>query len=660
MCAIAGLLHLDPAPPPRRETLQAMVDCLAHRGPDGQGLWLDDRAALGHARLSLVDLQGGAQPLCNEDHSLQLVFNGEVYNHRELRQGLERRGHRLRTGSDAEVVLHLYEEQGDDAVQALNGPFAFALWDQRQRRLLLARDRVGMRPLLWTQQGARLAFASEAKALLSLPGQHRALDLLALAETLQLWSPLAPRTAFEGIHALPPGHTLSIDARGRHTLNRYWDWSFDIDPTLAARPMAELAEEARALLTDAVRLQRQADVPVGVLLSGGLDSSVLAALSAAHGGAGEPATQAFSLGFDDAEYDERSAQAAAQQGLALQAQVRVCGSADIAAAFPRAVWHAEQPLVRTAAAPLMLLAATVRQAGVKAVLSGEGADEVFAGYDLFKEAQLRRFVARNPSSHWRHRLLGRLYPYLRHSPTGPGSLASSTWQRQMPNLADPVFAHQPRLRSGTRALALIHPDLRPQLTRHPVHAELAAQLPLQARDWQPLARDQYLECHTLLSGHLLSAQGDRMAMAHGIELRHPFLDHRLIEWVGRLPAAFKLRGLREKRLLREAMRGHMPEAARQRTKQPYRTPDSRCFFDAQSQLHEAAQAVLAPSAVAASGLFDPAVVQALVAKCAAGRAIGYADNLAFVSVVSTLLLHQQFIAGAQLKPPSAAAARSLP
>ncbi|MBL8327845.1 MAG: asparagine synthase (glutamine-hydrolyzing) [Rubrivivax sp.] len=645
MCGIAGLFHHRSGRAPARDELKRLLGGVAHRGPDGQGLWQAAAVGLVHARLSLVDLAGGAQPLANEDGSLQLVCNGEIYNHHELRRDLRARGHVFRTASDSEVLVHLYEECGDALVDALDGPFALALWDARRQRLLLARDRVGMRPLVWTETADGLAFASEAKALLALPGQLRRLDALALAQCWAGWAPLEPRTVFEGIHSLPPGHTLSIEADGRRRLHRYWDWTFDVEPALAAQPTATLAEELRERLQASVRLQLQADVPVGVYLSGGLDSSALAALMPpdAHG-ADEPPRQAFSLRFEDAAFDEGAAQQQAARSLGAKHHSLLCTRADIAAAFRRAVWHAELPLLRSAPAPLMLLAQRVRECGIKAVLSGEGADELFAGYDLFKEAQVRRFIARQPHSLQRRRLLQRLHPHLQHSPVARGALGGAALLAGPHAPGEALFAHGPRLRAGLRALSLWRPEHLAGIDPPALEADFGAQLPPGSERWPALSRDQYLEAHTLLSGYLLGAQGDRMAMAHGVELRHPFLDHRLIEWAGRLPPRLKLNGLREKFLLREAMRGRLPEAVRGRVKQPYRAPDAASFFNARGEPADIVRECLSAEALTEAGWFEPARVARLVDKCAAGRAIGFADNMALLGVLSVQCLHRDLIA----------------
>ncbi|RFP80173.1 asparagine synthase (glutamine-hydrolyzing) [Hydrogenophaga borbori] len=637
MCGIAGLF--SPRQPPRREELAAMARALHHRGPDGQGVWHDGPIGLAHARLAIIDLDGGAQPMASADGRVQLVFNGEIFNYIELRAELRALGRHFRTDSDTEVLLQAYQAWGDGFLSRLNGQFAIGLWDAERQRLLLARDGVGIRPLFWTRMGERLAFASEAKALFALPAVPRALDPAGLAASLGWWAPLAPRTAFDGIHCLPPGHRLVVDAAGEH-LSRWWDWDFPDSDPFAPVDEDALADQLHALLVDAVRLQLRADVPVGAYLSGGLDSSILTTIIRRHT---DTPLRCFSLTFDEAEYDESAHQRLMVRHLDTRHSAIGCGRADIAAAFARSVWHAETPLVRTAPAPMLRLADSVRAAGYKVVLTGEGADEVFGGYDLFKEAKIRRFVARLPGSARRARAVERLYPWMARSPGGAHNVLAQRFftDSRVPD-GDPGFAHQTRLASTRRAWAFFTPEWQHRLAAHEPAAQWRARVPEAFAHWQPLARDQYTEAHTLMSGYLLAAQGDRMAMAASIEGRYPFLDPRVIAFAAALPPRLKMRGLREKLLLRQAFARELPPAIGQRTKQPYRSPDSASFFEDGQPLPWVRE-LLSEGSLREAGLFDAPAVARLSAKCAAGRAIGFADNMAFVGVLSTQLLHRQFV-----------------
>ena len=638
MCGIAGIYSLGSAAPARQAELAAMIGAIAHRGPDGDGFLCEDAIGLAHARLSIIDIAGGRQPIHNEDESVWVVFNGEIFNYIELRAELEQAGHRFYTQSDTEVIVHLYEAHGEDFVSHLNGQFAIALWDRRRRQLVLARDRTGIRPLFHTTVNGRLCFASEAKALFALPEVPRRIAPRALAEIFTFWAPLEPHCIFEGVESLPPGHVMVVTDDATR-LKRYWDWGFPSGEVDDRRSGEECADELRTLLIDAVRLQLRADVPVGAYLSGGLDSSIVTSLI--HHFTDTP-LRTFSVTFDDEEFDESAYQQQMVNYLGTtHSQIR-CTSADIAAAFPRAIWHAESPILRTAPTPLLMLSGLVRQQGYKVVLTGEGADEVFGGYDLFKEAKVRRFMARAPQSTSRPRLLSRLYPYLKHSPATSGAFAKAFFSEGMAHIDKPYYGHIPRWATTARTAQFFSAGLRESLRGFDAHAELAATLPAAIGDWPPLGRDQYIEAHTLMSGYLLSSQGDRMAMANSIEGRFPFLDHRLIEFANRLPSRYKLMGLTEKYLLKRSMKGLLPDGVRQRSKQPYRAPDSQSFFTGGRLVGYAAE-LLSPERVAAAGHFDPRAVSKLIEKCRSGRAIGFADNMAFVGILSTMCVDDMFI-----------------
>lgn len=637
MCGIAGIFDRDGRTHPAQGELEAMITRLKHRGPDGFGYYRAGPLGLAHARLSIIDIAGGGQPIHNEDRSLWVVFNGEIFNYLELRRDLELAGHSFYTHSDTEVIVHLYERYGLDFVAHLNGQFAIALWDVKQQRLVLARDRVGIRPLFYAEVRGRLVFGSEVKALFALPEVGRALNPEALAQIFTFWSTLGATTLFAGVNALPPGHILIADARSLR-VSRYWDWDFSA-PADTRRSVASYAEELRALLIDSVRLQLRADVPVGAYLSGGLDSSAITSLIKNFT---STPLRTFSVGFEDAEFDEAHYQQELVRYLDTDHSSLLCRREDIGAAFPRAVLHAESALLRTAPTPLMLLADRVRAAGYKVVLTGEGADEVFAGYDLFKEAKIRRFCARAPASIRRPRILERLYPYLKNSPTASPAYAQRFFSQGADAVDAPYFAHIPRWQTTQRSWQFFSPDLRHSLRDWDPYAAIRAWLPPEVAGWAPLNRDQYIEAHTLMSGYLLSSQGDRMAMAASIEARFPFLDHRVIEFANRLPVRYKLNVLNEKYILKQAMAGLLPESVRTRTKQPYRAPDSQSFFNDAMPLRYVA-AAFDEDALAQAGYFAPAPCAKLLTKCGAGRAVGFADNMAFVGILSTMLVNQTIV-----------------
>jgi asparagine synthase (glutamine-hydrolysing) len=403
--------------------------------------------------------------------------------------------------------------------------------------------------------------------------------------------------------------------------------------------LSQAAEQLRELLIDAVRLQLRADVPVGAYLSGGLDSSGIVAVAGKFACA---PLKTFSVAFADPEYDEREYQDTVARHLGAEHVTLHCSDRDIGEIFPRVVWHTELVVLPPPAAPLMLLSQLVRAHGFKVVLTGEGGDEVFGGYDLFKESKIRRFWSAHPQSHWRPLLLTRLYPYLRHSPVT--NVASTRWFfGQGLQMRDNAFyAHAPRWTATRSIWRFLSADARAELANFNPEDELASQLPAEIDSWSALARDQYVEVKTLLQGYLLASQSDRVGMANAVEGRVPYLDHRVIEFANQLSPRYKLRGLKEKVVLREALSGLLPEKITGRTKQPYRAPDSKCFFPNGRPLAYVAELTSSHS-VSRSGYFEPRAVHSLVEKCRSGRALGAADNMAFVGILSTLLLHTHFI-----------------
>ncbi len=637
MCGIAGALLLDGSA--EYPELTRMITTLRHRGPDGMNYFRSATCALAHARLSIIDLETGGQPMANEDESVWTVFNGEVFNFIELRAELQGRGHHFRTRSDTEVIVHAYEEYGDRFVDRLVGQFAIALWDVRRERLVLARDRVGIRPLFYACSGGRLLFASEVKAILTAAPDLAQLDEQGLAQIFTFWSTVGQRTIFKGVSSLPPGHLL-IAEEGSIRVEGYWEWLFPEGPGRTDMSIEEAAEELRALLTAAVRQQLRSDVPVGAYLSGGLDSSGISALAKDCGGP----LQTFSITFEDAEFDESEHQRRMAQYLGVRHSAIRCTARDIGDVFPELIWHTESPVLRTAPAPLMLLSKHVHEQGFKVALTGEGADEVFGGYDLFKEGKIRRFWARYPQSAWRPLLFSRLYPYLGHSPVANRHFARLFFGQRLQDLDSPFYAHLTRWSTTSSIFKLLSPELRASLSSFDLPGELEQQLPPRFAAWSDMARDQYIEVKTLLEGYLLSSQGDRVSLAHSVEGRLPYLDHRVIEFANSLSPRYKLRGLREKVLLRRALQPFVPESVLKRVKQPYRAPDSLCFFQGGEPLPYVKE-LLSASNLRRTGYFHPPAVGRLLEKCRTGRALGAGDNMAFVGVVSTLLLHEHFLGG---------------
>ncbi len=648
MCGIAGVIALGPtAPPPDLECLTRMAGALRHRGPDEFGVYRDRRAGLAHARLSIIDLTAGQQPLTNEDGTLWISFNGEIFNYVELRKELVALGHVFRTRSDTEVIVHAYEAWGDEAFARFNGQFAVALWDARRASLVLARDRLGVRPLYIAEHAGRLYFASEVKALFaadrSIP---RALDPEGLDETFTFWTVIAPRTAFQGISELRPGHVRTY-AGGVVRERAFWRARFPMGDEGKFRGSLDDAVVAvREALREATRLRMlRADVPVGSYLSGGLDSSLVAALALEFKG---NQFSTFSLRFEDDEYDESAFQSTMVRSLGSAHHEVVVSRQDIARAFREVIFHTERPILRTAPAPLFLLSKLVRDTGIKVVLTGEGADEMFAGYDLFREGKVRRFWARHPASTRRPQLLDRLYPYLARSPVAQRSLARHFFGRDLHRWREPGFAHSTRWETTGALKRLFSPAMRERASTHDAVGRLLASRPPEFEAWGALDQDAYLEMRTLLSGYLLSSQGDRMLMAHSVEGRFPFLDTNVVALASSLPAEYKLRVLDEKHVLKRASAGLVPSSIVRRPKQPYRAPDALSFLISDPATKEWVEEAMSERAIEAAGIFEASVVAQLWKKCRQREREGQlsnADNMAVVGILSTQVLDATYVRG---------------
>lgn len=644
MCGIVGVVDWSGERSPDEGLLRRMLGLIRHRGPDEFGVYLDRRAGIGCARLSVVDLVTGQQPISNKDRSLWIVFNGEVYNHVELRPALERAGHRFYTRSDTEVILHQYEQEGARCLERFNGQFAIAIWDARRGRLFLARDRLGVRPLFYAPLPGGLAFASEIKALLALPSISARLDAQALAQAFTFWAPLAPRTSFEGVLELPPGCYLELEQGDLPTPSRYWRLTFPPAGEEERLSAGEAAERLHYLLSDATRLRLRADVPVGSYLSGGLDSTLVAALARQY----IPHTLCtFSIAFEERAFDEREHQEAAISFLGTDHRRAECVNADIGAVFPKVVWHAEAPLLRTAPVPMFLLSRLVQESGIKVVLTGEGADEFLGGYDIYKEDKVRRFWARQPDSTWRPLLLRRLHPYVADLARSGDSYRAAFFGQWLDRVGEIGSSHLIRWRNTARLQRLFSPALRAALQEYNPATEFLTGVDGSLSAWSPLAQAQALEVATFMSPYLLSSQGDRVMAAHSVEGRFPFLDHRVVEFCGRLPPYLKVCGLREKAVLRRSAQGLLPPQVQQRPKQPYRAPIHPAFF---TRPLEYVERMLAPNALASTGLFDPQAVAHLVRKCRDGARVSESDDMALAGVLSTQLLHHLFVINFSARP----------
>ncbi|HZY88419.1 MAG TPA: asparagine synthase (glutamine-hydrolyzing) [Gemmataceae bacterium] len=585
MCGIAGVLYADPGRPADRAVLTAMGGAIAHRGPDGEGYWAEPGVGLVHRRLSIIDLGGGAQPLGNEDGSVQVVFNGEIYNFQELRAGLEARGHRFRTYSDTEVLVHLYEEEGEGLVGRLRGMFAFALWDRRRRRLLLARDRVGIKPLYVYRDAEKLLFGSEIKALLAHPGVARAIDVAGLEDYLAFGMVPGAGSIFRGVEKLPPAHVLvataaALDGRPR----RYWRLRFEPDD----RPTAEEWQEAvRAKVAEAVRLHLIADVPVGAFLSGGVDSGVVVASAA---GRARGPLQTFSIGFREEAFSELPYAREVADRFGTR-HVEEVVTPDAVSLLDDLTHYYDEPFADSSAIPTFHVSRLASRA-VKVVLSGDGGDEAFGGYSRYAH-DVREAAVRRRLPGWFRRLA--LGPLARAWPKAdwlPRPLRAKTLLTNLSLGPGPAYANTLALCRAPLRRRLLAPDVAATLNGHDP-ARLIREHHASAPADDPLAGMLAADVATVLPDDFL-VKVDRASMAHGLEVRPPLLDHELLELTARIPSRWKVHRGETKWVLKQAYRRDLPAAVTGRPKHGFDIPIDSWFRGPLRERFEAA--VLAPAA----------------------------------------------------------------
>ncbi len=616
MCGIHGLIHFD-GRPVEPALLGAMGNITRHRGPDDEGLHLDGACGIGMRRLSIIDLTGGHQPLSNADDSIWLVCNGEIYNYRELRSELQARGYRFKTGSDSEVLLALYEVEGDDFVQRLNGMFAFALWDARRRRLLIGRDRLGIKPIYVMQDAQRLAFSTEAKALLSLPGVKTELDRSALADYLHLGYVAAPHCMFKGLRKLPPATMLAVED-GQVREWRYWRISDRIDHGASE---AQWIERTRAQMQSSVAMQMVSDVPIGAFLSGGVDSSAVVGFMAQS--SSQP-IRTYAIGFEGGEaealYNELPYARRVAQLFGTQHR-EIVVKPDVIALLPRLLWHMDEPIADTAFITTYLVSEFARQ-DVKVILSGVGGDELFGGYRRYLGGHYaERFQAMPP---WARRAASMVAHYLpadRHSKLlnlmrlAKGFVASAEMD------ADERYRHYLQVIGREAVAAML-------LDAPPAGDDLLARAFRGAGTSDELNRLLAVDAETQLPDDLLLLT-DKMSMAVSLECRVPLLDHQLVEMAASMPARIKLKGGRLKHVMKGALTPMLPDDILFREKRGFGTPMGAWL---KQGLAPVLKALLAPAVVRSRGHFNEQSVDALVADHAANRSDGTDALLALMNL----------------------------
>jgi asparagine synthase (glutamine-hydrolysing) len=634
MCGIAGIVAADALHEEDCSRAVLMRDVLAHRGPDGAGLHIDRHAALAHRRLSIVDLAGGHQPLSNEDATVWVTYNGEIYNHASVRRDLEAAGHRYRTRSDTETIVHAYEQWGDDCATRFRGMFAFAIWDAPRRRLLLVRDRLGVKPVYWARAGGRLLFASEIKSILESGLITPRANEAVLSEVLATRYTSGSDTLFQGIYKLMPGHRL-VFSDGDVRIDQYWDLPIDgPDPELERLDEREVVARFRELLRESVRLRLMADVPLGMFLSGGIDSSAVAALMAKE--VAQP-IETFSVAFADRRFSELEYAREVARAVGANSHEIVIDDRDFFGALPRLIWHEDEPIAHPSSVPLHFVSALARQ-HVKVVLTGEGSDELLAGYGKYPRALLNwragGVYERVVPARVRGAVAASVVPHL---PGQIGRYARRSFLA-VPRRPDAMFLDNFAGMPLHLQRELLHASAYAQ--GHPYAASLGYFSHVNGRSGL-LGRLLYTDVKTYLV-ELLMKQ-DQMSMSTSIESRVPFLDHTLVEFAARLPDRFKLSGFTTKRILREAIRGALPDRILTRRKMGFPVPFAGWVRGAWNPV---AREVLLDRRTRERGLLNAAAVDALLRDHRDGRR---SAGDAIWALVTLELWYRTFIDGSGIQ-----------
>ena len=634
MCGIAGIYSPSHRSPANKTYLKSMLGQIQYRGPDECGILTSRNLWMGNVRLNIIDLESGTQPICDQSERYWIVFNGEIFNYIELREELGKKGYRFKTRSDTEVLVQLYALYGAQCLSKLNGQFAFAIWDKKTDDLFLARDRTGIRPLFYSYQKGVFLFASEIKSILQYPGIDASINHKAIHQIFTFWAPLTPETSFFNIFEVPPAHCLTL-RKGRIEVKRYWELSYSCNRSVS---LDDALQEFEDLFYDAIKLRLRSDVPVAAYLSGGIDST---ATTKYIQNIQPQNLQTFSIGFESDQYDETLYQNEASHYLQTTHKRFICRDQDIADHFSKIVWHTEVPVIRTAPAPMYFLSRLVRQNGIKVVITGEGADEMLAGYNIFKETTIRHFWSKAPESRFRPILLKKLYPYIPYIANANAAMLKMFFGYRLEDTASPFYSHLIRWNNTSRIKNYFSPELLNGYASYDPLDDLNPLLPVNFDQWSPLSKSQWLEINLFMSGYLLSSQGDRMAMANSVEGRYPFLDHRIMEFCSSIPEHYKLNGLTEKYLLKKLMAKKIPDSIVKRSKQAYRAPISPLINQATTS--EAIRYYLSESQIRRNGLFDPVKVNGLKTKYTRGKNISEIDDMSLTGVISSQMLYDQFV-----------------
>jgi asparagine synthase (glutamine-hydrolysing) len=630
MCGIAGLIKGEKV---EYELLREMIYSLKHRGPDDMGFYIDNNIGLAHSRLSIIDPQNGKQPVANEDGNIIVIFNGEIFNYLQLRKELHEKGHYVENNSDTAVLPHMYEEYGIGMFKKLNGQFAIAIWDKLKKSLILARDRMGEKPLYYCHLNKNFCFASEAKAIFKSRIVDPAISPLSLRQVFTYWTTLSNRSIFEGIYQVPSGHYLIYKSQ-QIIVEPYWNYTYK-NNNIVLKENNDYINELEDKLVSAVKTRMMSDVPISFYLSGGLDSSLITGIAAQ---VSNENLKTFSITFDDNTFDESVYQEYMSKHLETKHQKIIFSRKSIPSIIREVIFHTEVPLLRSGAFPMYVLANLVRSNDTKVVLSGEGSDELFGGYDIFREVKIREFCSKDPDSKFRSALYKKVNNFVSGLDSQSANSLSLFYNNV--NLQSPFSSHSTRWKLGAFSQQFFSTEYREQMAKNDEARSMEESLPKDFMTWTPIQKAQYLEVTTLFSNYLLSSQGDRVSMAASVECRYPFLDYDVVDFANSLPDRMKIRGLNEKYIVKKLAQKYVPDIITNRKKFPYRAP-----IDILQMLNdEYIRYMISTEMLKQYGVFNSNSVEKFIYSLGLKQTPNERDCMLFMGILTTQILYSEFIA----------------
>jgi asparagine synthase (glutamine-hydrolysing) len=631
VCGVAGLISRHKIEYSR--ILRDMVDCIKYRGPDDTGYYMDDYIGLGHARLSIIDPENGKQPATNENDSLVVIFNGEIFNFHKLRSVLLEKGHCLKNNSDTAILPHMYEEYGLGMFEKLNGQFAVVIWDKQKKRLVLARDRFGEKPLYYFHKDKTFCFASEAKAIFKSGLIHAAISPVALKQVFTFWTTIDDRSIFQDIYQVPPGCYLIFENHEKD-IKAYWNYTYSKGTDIKYKDSNDYISELESKLISSVDSRMISDVPISFYLSGGLDSSLITSMAAK---SSNKSLTTFSITFEDSDFDESEYQDYMSQYLGTKHQRVMFSKKQIPSIIKDVVYHTEVPLLRSGAFPMYVLARLVRSNDTKVVLSGEGSDELFGGYDIFREVKIREFCRRNPDSKFRAALYKRVNNFVKGLSDQSAKSLSLFYNSH--DTKSCFSSHLSRWKLGSYSQQFFSPEYREAMKYHDELSCLEDLLPHDYLEWTTVQRAQYLEIITLFSNYLLSSQGDRVSMAASVECRYPFLDYEVAEFAATLPDSMKIKGLNEKYIVKKLAQKYVPDIITKRKKFPYRAP----INVSELMKDEYIRHMTSAGSLKQFGVFNPHAAEKFISSILLKESPTERDCMLFMGILTTQILCEQFI-----------------